>query len=106
MTERHKYILEICSLLAFSFAAFLFLDTRYAHADLFNKEMKKKVDLSVVQSLQQSIIQDRIYELELKEFKLSKQGSLSDLEQFEFMKTKQRLTALRKQVSPLDAKLN
>lgn len=83
-----------------AFVANNFLDSKFAHADDMVKELARKANVVDVSALQQAIIQDKIYELELREFKLNRMADRSDLDDFELSKTVQRLGALRKQVLP------
>ena len=49
-----------------------YLDDRHAKSETVKTELKKKADVATVKSLQQTIIIDKIEELEEKEFILEK----------------------------------
>ena len=85
----------ILSLIASIALGAWFLDGRYAKAE----ELQKKVDVEVVKQLQQSIMQDKIDELEYQQYELEQKEEKTDLDQFRWKQIKDRLKWLKDKIT-------
>lgn len=75
----------------------LYVEERYANKQETLTVLSKKADAKDVKALQKAIINDKIEELEEKEFILSNKQNPNEFEKFQLIKAQARLKKLRKQ---------